>query len=100
LVIVFIALVSLRTAAQTPRAISPLRVGAARVDVTPSQGELPKNGYGILDRLYARAIVLDNGAATAALVTVDAGGIAEPLWQTLSQSIAERPRIPRRPTSC
>lgn len=93
-VIVFVALASPRTGAQTPRPISPLRVGAAKVDVTPSPGELPKNGYGILDHLYARAIVLDNGAATAALVTVDAGAIAEQLWQTVSQSIAKDLGIP------
>jgi neutral ceramidase len=92
--IVLVALVSPRTEAQTTRAISPLRVGAAKVDITPSENELPKNGYGVLDRLYARAIVLDNGAATAALVTVDAGGIAEPLWQTVSQSIAKDLGIP------
>ena len=94
LVIVLAALVAPRMEAQTPRAISPLRVGAAKVDVTPSPNELPKNGYGVLDHLYARAIVLDNGAATAALVTVDAGGIAEPLWQAVSQSIARDLGIP------
>jgi hypothetical protein len=94
LVVVVFALVSPRTDAQTPRATSPLRVGAAKVDVTPSQNELPKNGYGILDHLYARAIVLDNGAATAALVTVDAGAIADPLWQSVSQSIAKDLGIP------
>ena len=55
--------------AQTSRgAALPLRVGASKVDVTPSGIELPKNGFGILDRLYARAVVLDNSAATAALV--------------------------------
>jgi hypothetical protein len=93
-VIVLAALVSPRTEAQTSRAIAPLRVGAAKVDVTPSQNELPKNGYGILDHLYARAIVLDNGAATAALVTVDAGGVADLLWQTVSQQIAKDLSIP------
>jgi len=94
-VIVCMALVSPRLEAQTPpRAISPLRVGAGKVDLTPSQGELPKNGYGILDHLYARAIVLDNGAATAALVTVDAGAIPDPLWRTVSQQIATELGIP------
>ena len=78
-VIVFVALVSPRTDAQTSPAPSPLRVGAAKVDVTPSLNELPKNGYGILDHLYALAIVLDNVAATAALVTVNAGAIHYPL---------------------
>jgi neutral ceramidase len=80
--------------AQTPRAIAALRVGAAKVDVTPSQGELPKNGYGILDHLYARAIVLDNGEVTAALVTVDAGAVPDALWQNVSQQIAKDLGIP------
>jgi len=80
--------------AQTPRAIVPLRAGAAKVDVTPSGTELPKNGYGVLDHLYARAIVLDNGAATAALVTVDTIAIPDPLWQTVSQQIAKDLGIP------
>jgi neutral ceramidase len=93
-VVVLVALVSPRTEAQTTRAISPLRVGAAKVDVTPSENELPKNGYGVLDHLYARAIVLDNGAATAALVTVDAGAIPDSLWQAVSQSIARDLGIP------
>src|SRR6188474_2553364 len=88
------AVMSPRIAAQTPRAIAPLRVGAAKVDVTPSENELPKNGYGVLDHLYARAIVLDNGAATAALVTVDAGAIPDSLWQAVSQSIARDLGIP------
>jgi neutral ceramidase len=75
-------------------ATAPLRIGAARVDVTPSPGELPKNSQGVLDHLYARAIVLDNGVATAALVTVDAGAIADPLWQTVSQQVEKELAIP------
>jgi neutral ceramidase len=63
------------------------RAGAARVDVTPSAGELPKNNLGILDRLYARALVLDNGTTSAALITVDAGAIPDALWQTVSGQI-------------
>ena len=59
------------------RGASSLRVGAAKVDVTPSAGELPKNSQGILDRLYARAIVLESGASSAALITVDAGGVPD-----------------------
>ena len=51
--------------------------GAARVDVTPAEKELPKNIEGILDRLYSRAIVVDNGVQSAALITVDAGAIPE-----------------------
>ena len=79
--------------AQTPR-VTALRIGAAKVDVTPSEAELPKNGFGVLDHLYARAIVLDNGSATAALVTVDTIAIPDALWQTVSTQIARDLAIP------
>jgi len=73
--------------AQAGRDPSPLRVGAAKVDVTPSAAELPKNSFGVLDRLYARAIVLESGGSTAALVTVDAGGIPDGLWQAVTRQL-------------
>jgi hypothetical protein len=71
-----------------------LRVGAARVDVTPAQDELPKNSRGILDRLYARAIVLESGTSTAALITVDTGAIPTALWQTVTARIEKELGIP------
>ena len=71
-----------------------LRAGAAKVDITPSAGELPKNNLGILDRLYARAIVLENGTTSAALITVDAGAIPDALWQTVSGQIEKELGIP------
>lgn len=80
-------------AAQTPGAAA-LRVGAARIDVTPSPGELPKNSRGILDRLYARAIVLESGTSTAALVTVDTGAIPTALWQAVTGRIEKELGIP------
>ena len=81
-------------AAQTPPQASALRAGAAKVDVTPSGGELPKNSLGVLDPLYARAIVVESGTATAALVTVDAGGIPEALWDTVSRRLDAELGIP------
>jgi hypothetical protein len=77
------------------RAEAPaLRVGAAKVDVTPSAGELPKNSRGVLDRLYARAIVLESGGSVAALVTVDAGGMPDAIWQAVSGQIEKELGIP------
>jgi hypothetical protein len=73
--------------AQTTSGPSTFRAGAAKVDITPAAGELPKNNLGILDRLYARTIVLDNGVTTAALITVDAGAIPDALWQSVSGQI-------------
>jgi len=64
-----------------------LRVGAAKVDVTPAPADLPKNYDGILDHIYSRAIVIDNGTASAALISVDAGGVPDPIWQAVSKQL-------------
>src|SRR5690349_12725741 len=64
-----------------------LRVGAAKVDVTPAPADLPKNYDGILDHIYSRAIVIDNGTTSAALVSVDAGGVPDPIWQAVSKQL-------------
>jgi neutral ceramidase len=80
--------------AQAPRGTSPLRVGAAKVDVTPSQGELSKNSFGVLDRLFARAIVIESGASSAALITVDAGGVPTPIWEAVTRQVETELKIP------
>ena len=58
-------------------ALSPaaprLQAGAAKVDVTPAERELPPGYEGILDRIYSRAIVIGDGTSLAALISVDAG---------------------------
>jgi hypothetical protein len=76
------------------RGSSALHVGAAKVDVTPADGELPKNSQGVLDRLYARAIVLESGSASAALITVDAGAVPDPIWQAVTQQVQKEFGIP------
>ena len=86
--------IPLSAVAQTAHVPSPIRVGAAKVDVTPSENERPKNNLGVLDRLYARAIVLDNGVTSAALISVDAGAIPDALWQTVSGQIDKELGIP------
>src|SRR5512146_1474918 len=73
-----------------------LRVGAAKVDVTPDANALPKNYDGILDRIYSRAIVIDNGSTTAALITVDAGGVPDSIWQAVSKQLESELGIPAK----
>src|SRR5512135_2152414 len=68
------------------------KAGAAKIDITPTQ--LPKNSEGILDHIYARAIVIDNGAASAALVSADVGMIGEQVWKNVSQRIESELGIP------
>ena len=80
--------------AQTSGSASALRVGAAKVDVTPTARELPKNSFGILDHLFSRAIVLESAGSTSALISVDAGGIPDALWQTVSRQLETELKIP------
>lgn len=94
LMAVFIALAAALTVAFAAPAAAhdtagPLRAGAARVDITPAAADLPPGSQGILDPLYGRAIVVDNGQQRAALLTVDAGGLPTALWEDLRQR-AER----------
>src|SRR5690349_5247554 len=79
--------------AQTART-SSLRVGAAKVDVTPAETDLPKNYEGILDRLYSRAIVLESGSTSAAMITVDAGGVPDQVWQGVTRQLESELKIP------
>src|SRR5438128_4352316 len=73
-----------------------LRVGAAKVDVTPAPADLPKTYEGILDHIYSRAIVIDNGSAAAALITVDAGGVPDAVWQAVSKQLESDLGIPAK----
>src|SRR5437773_1967410 len=75
---------------------SSLRAGAAKVDVTPAESELPRNYEGILDHLYARAIVLDNGSTSSALISVDAGSIPEQIWQNVTRQVETELGIPTK----
>lgn len=74
----------------------PLRVGAARVDITPAARDLPAQYLGILDHVYSRSIVIDNGHEKVALVTVDALFIPDAIWEVLASRIAAATQIPAR----
>lgn len=67
-----------------------LRAGAARVDITPpANPEYPPSGKYAHERLYIRAIVLDNGTTRAALIGADQGNLPEEVWTLASKQIAE-----------
>ena len=86
--------ISLAPAVTWAQSATGLRAGAAKVDITPSPGALPEQYLGIHDRLYARAIVVDDGERRAALVTVDAGGIPTELWRSVSARVESELDIP------
>jgi neutral ceramidase len=92
IILLTILIVILPYGAFAQTSASPFRVGAAKIDITPTQ--LPKNIEGILDHIYARAIVIDNGTTSAALVSVDVGMLGEQVWRDLSERIEKELGIP------
>jgi neutral ceramidase len=101
------------------------QVGAAKIDVTPTPSPAPTNApggagaggmgargmgmggrgmggrggipsEGILDHIFARAIVIDNGATRAALVSVDSGMVSEQVWSSVSKRIESELGIPAK----
>jgi hypothetical protein len=87
---VLIVILSYGAFAQT--APPSFKAGAAKIDITPVQ--LPKSFEGILDHIYARAIVIDNGSTRAALVSADTGMIGEQAWTSVSQRVERELGIP------
>src|SRR5271163_1096751 len=84
---------SITAGAQTVRS-GALQVGAAKVDATPTQEELPKAYLGVLDKIYSRTIVVDNGITSAALITLDIGAVRTSMWKELSDRIQAEVGIP------
>ncbi len=92
------------SSAQTDEA-SAFKAGAAKVNITPVLSELSGNdtpssnpmggGYNrINDSLYTRAIVIDNGSASAALISVDNGMLSDAMWKNITEGIKEETGIP------
>lgn len=80
--------------AQPSRASTMLRAGASRVDYTPAAGHLPAGFLGVLDPIYVRSLVVDNGRTRAALVAIDAGAMPTDLYRRVSARAAVELRIP------
>jgi len=74
----------------------PIKAGAAKVDVTPQAEKLPANYEGIHDRIYSRAIVIENGISSAALITVDIGMMSDQIWTTLTRRVEKELGIPAK----
>jgi neutral ceramidase len=70
-----------------------IKVGAAKVNITPSKDELGPNSLGIHDSVYCRAIVIDNGKTRAALITV-AGNQSERSWTASTEKMQKELGIP------
>ena len=74
-----------------------LRVGAAKIDITPSKVTGLKNVWGtsfqgVHDHVYVRAVVLNNGQTSAALVSIDTSSTQD--TSALRRRIEEATGIP------
>ena len=83
-----------------PLRADDLRVGVAAVSITPANGT-PRAGYyrkrlseGVLDGLYAKAIVFEQGGTKAALVVCDILTLPRHTILTARQLIATQTGIP------
>jgi hypothetical protein len=65
------------------------------VDITPPADPAnPPSGKYPHERLYVRAIVLDNGSARAALLGADQGMLSEAVWRAAAKQIASELNCP------
>ncbi len=88
--------VSSQTKVPNPIIVSnQIKVGAAKLNITPTIEELGKNSLGIHDSVYVRAIVIDNGITSAALVTVS-GNQSEQSWKASTERMEKELGIPAK----
>ena len=92
-------------ASALPLMAAEFRAGAARIDITPAtNAALPMAGYGsrvegfkgVHDPLYVRALVVDDGSARAAIVSVDMLTITENFWKRMTQRIEREAGVPSK----
>jgi len=79
---------------------SRLRAGAAKVDITPElgvslDGPISKNGpvTGVHDRLYARAVMLDDGTTRLAIVVSDSCVIGRDVYDAAKAIVHKEVRL-------
>jgi neutral ceramidase len=85
LAIALLAFAPILASAQAPAA-GGLRAGAAKVDISPDPATFAIATDTIRDPLYVRAIYVENGQASAVIVSVDVGGLSD---EIVNAAIAE-----------
>ncbi len=79
-----------------------LRAGTARVDITPRKfpvlvcgGFLSRSADSVTDPVFARCLVIDDGAKKLVLMVVDVVGFRSPLVETVKEAASKATGIPR-----
>lgn len=95
LFLAFLQVSAMAGIAQNKQAM-PIKVGAAKISITPTQEALPKNYLGINDSIFSRAIVIDNGKTSAALISVEVGMLRDNNWSSVTKQIEKELGIPAK----
>jgi neutral ceramidase len=74
--------------------VTALKVGAAKSDVTPAQSALPQGYSNIHDKLFCRAVVIDDGSTSAALISIDQGMVSNDIYNKVTKQIEKEFGIP------
>jgi hypothetical protein len=72
-----------------------LRVGAARIEVTPPADELVAPFKSIADRLYVRAVAIESGGVQAIVIIADVPTIGDSTLSQIVDKVAAQARVPR-----
>jgi hypothetical protein len=75
-------------------ATTTLKAGVARLEITPALEDLPKSFKSIHDKLFVRALVLEEAGVRAAIVIADVPTFGAPVLTSLRQRIADEIHAP------
>ena len=88
-----LSLSSLTMAAASPTTAPPspaaLRVGAARIDITPPLEQLPKPFTKVESAIFLRAVVLESAGRRAVIIIADVPTISAPVAATIVGRISQ-----------
>ncbi len=86
---------ALTVSAAPPPPAAPLRVGAAKVDITPPPAELLAPFTSVADRVYLRALVIESAGRRAVMVIADVPTINAKVADDIASRISTAAGVPR-----
>lgn len=78
-----------------PRVAAGLRVGAAKIDITPPADELVEPFKSVADRIFVRAVAIESGGNTAIVIIADVPTIGDRTLTEIVDKVAAQSHVPR-----
>ncbi|WP_395397890.1 hypothetical protein WBP07_25500 [Novosphingobium sp. BL-8A] len=76
-------------------AVAGLRVGAAKIDITPPAEELVEPFKSVADRIFVRAVAIESGGKTAIVIIADVPTIGDRTLTEMVDKVAAQSHVPR-----